>query len=475
MAAIALNQLTYTYETAQTPILEHVTLTFPAHQFTLLTGPSGTGKSTLLQLMAGLLARGKDHGQIRYDNVELTDIPATERSRHVAMMFQNPNQQFAMDTVENELIFALENQRVDPHVIGHRLTSALDFVGISDLQKRPLAQLSGGEKQKVALAVIVAMDSDVILLDEPFASVDPIARAGLLRRLVELRDQRGKTIILADHDFAGYANLVDQVVQITPDHQLTTLPKTQWPQLFAAFELAPLPVWPVPATIAQPCFQLTQVGLSQGNHELLAATDLQLLAHHTTLITGANGTGKSTLFEALVRLNAYTGTIEYAGRSIQKIRRKRYARHVALLFQDAEAQFLNITVAEELAQSQKYAYGTYFTPARVQAALTQLNLGNRDDQVIYTLSEGQKKKLQILLMLVMQSPVLLMDEPLKGLDLKSVRALVDLLRTTLAQTHQTLIIISHQLTGLLPLIDYHLQLADHQLQYVGEVRDESEF
>ncbi|MBT9079956.1 ATP-binding cassette domain-containing protein, partial [Lactobacillus delbrueckii subsp. bulgaricus] len=122
-----------------------------------------------------------------------------------------------------------------------------------------------------------------------------------------------------------------------------------------------------------------------------------------------------------------------------KLKRKRYARHVALLFQDAETQFLNITVAEELAQSKRYACGDYFTADRIQTALVQLNLSGRDEQVIYTLSEGQKKKLQILLMLIMQSPVLLMDEPLKGLDLHSINALVALLQTTQAATKQTLI------------------------------------
>ena len=94
------------------------------------------------------------------------------------------------------------------------------------------------------------------------------------------------------------------------------------------------------------------------------------------------------------------------------------------------------------------------------------NLSGRDEQVIYTLSEGQKKKLQILLMLIIQSPVLLMDEPLKGLDLHSINALVALLQTTQAATKQTLIIISHQLTGLMPLIDYQLHFKNHHLDWV---------
>jgi len=470
MANIALENLTYTYPEAQAPTLNQIQFTFKAHQFTLLTGPSGTGKSTLLKLMTGLLKLTE--GRIRYDEQPLTTIAATERAGKVALMFQNPNQQFAMDTVENELVFALENRQVPADEIQAKLMAALAFVGISDLRERNLNHLSGGEKQKVALAVIVAMDSDVILLDEPFASVDPAARASLLHRLVQLRDQAGKTIILADHDLTDYETLVDQVVRITPNRQLIAVPHADWSTLFAAFARTERTEqtdqhWELPKQPAEPLFQLQQVALTQGRHRLLQPTDLTLLQHHNTLITGPNGSGKSTLFESLVRLTDYDGQISYLTDDIKTLRRKRYARQVALLFQDAETQFLNITVAEELAQSQKYAYGDHFTPARITAAMQQLNLAGHEDQVIYTLSEGQKKKLQILLMLIMQSPVLLMDEPLKGLDLASVQALVTLLQSTIAVTHQSLIIISHQLTGLAPLIDYHLRFEQQHIQYRG--------
>ncbi|MGV3089737.1 ABC transporter ATP-binding protein [Lactiplantibacillus argentoratensis] len=435
MASIALNNLTYTYPQASTPILDRVNLTLPRQSFILLTGPSGTGKSTLLKLIAGLLPLTPDYGTITFDGQSLTASTANQRAQHVAMMFQNPNQQFAMDTVENELIFALENLQVPRDQIPARLLSALDFVGIRNLQSRLLNHLSGGEKQKVALAIIVAMDSDVILLDEPFASVDPTARAVLLDRLVELRNQHGKTIILADHDLSGYEQLVDQVVQIKDQH-LQLIDRTTWSELFAAFTEQPQRSWSAPQRVERPCFQLDHVTLQAGDRQLLVPTTRQLLAQHNTLITGPNGSGKSTLFEALVRLHPYTGEIRYEGTPIDKLKRKRYA------------------------------YGDYFTADRIQTALMQLNLSGRDEQVIYTLSEGQKKKLQILLMLIMQSPVLLMDEPLKGLDLHSINALVALLQTTQAATKQTLIIISHQLTGLMPLIDYQLHFENHHLDWV---------
>jgi len=466
MATITLKNLTFSYPEAVAPVLTHVNLTFASGQFTLLTGPSGTGKSTLLKLMTGLLKLPADQGTIQYNDTDLADIAPTDRAAQVALMFQNPNQQFAMDTVENELIFALENQQLAPALMPDRITQALDFVGISNLRQRQLTHLSGGEKQKVALAVIVAMDSDVILLDEPFASVDPAARSSLLRRLVKLRDTAGKTIILADHDLTDYADIVDQVVRVTATKSLAVVPKAQQPALFQAFDqqVSTAVSWPIP-TSGTSLFQLTDVQLQQAQHLLLQPTELRLFKHQTTLITGPNGSGKSTLFEALVRLTDYSGTISYLGTDIHQLKRRTYARQVALLFQDAETQFLNVTVAEELAQSQKYAYGHYFTPARIDDALQQLHLAGHRDQVIYTLSEGQKKKLQILLMLIMQSPVLLLDEPLKGLDLASIQTLVQLLQATIAETQQTLIIISHQLTGLTPLIDCHLRFDQRQLRY----------
>ena len=465
MATVTIQNLTYAPTPQHAPILQDLAATFIGGRFSLLTGPSGSGKTTLLRLIAGLTALPTG-AELTFDGHPLSAVPSAQRARTVALLFQEPSTQFTMDTVENELRFALENLQVPAAEMATKVTTALDFVGITPLRKRSLMQLSGGEQQKVALAIIVAMDSDVILLDEPFASIDPATRQILLTRLVKLCHDRGKTIILADHDLSGYAPWVDHLTVLHAG-QLTTLSVAATQTRLAAFTPEKLHLTHVkrPQAKSSGILQGHQFSLTRPNRILVAPQDLAILAHQTTLITGPNGSGKSTFFRALVRLGHYHGTLTYQGKDIQHWRRRTYARHVSLMFQAATAQFLNVTVAEELALSQRYGNTQYFTPERLHAALVALNLADRDDQIIYSLSSGQQKKLQLLCMLMMAPDVLLLDEPLKGLDLASVHAALHLLATTQRDLHLTVVLISHQLSGLDAYVDYHLALTDHHFVY----------
>lgn len=465
MATVTIQNLTYAPTPQHAPVLQDLAATFIGGRFSLLTGPSGSGKTTLLRLIAGLTPLPSG-AQLTFDGHPLSTIPATQRARTVALLFQEPSTQFTMDTVENELRFALENQQVPPTQMSAKITAALEFVGISHLRKRTLMQLSGGEQQKVALAIIVAMDSDVILLDEPFASIDPATRQVLLTRLVSLCHDHGKTIILADHDLSGYAPWVDHLTVLRAG-QLTTLSATATQARLAAFTPEKLHLTHVklPADETPSVLQGHQFSLTRHDRTLITPQDLAVFTHQMTLITGPNGSGKSTFFRALVRLGHYHGTLTYQGKDIQHWRRRAYARHVSLMFQAATAQFLNVTVAEELALSQQYGNTQYFTPERLHAALVALNLADRDDQIIYSLSSGQQKKLQLLCMLMMAPDVLLLDEPLKGLDLASVHAVLQLLATTQRDLHLTVVLISHQLSGLDAYVDYHLALTDHHFIY----------
>lgn len=471
MTQVTLSDFSFQYAKAGQPTLSHLNLAFPNAQFNLLIGPSGSGKTTLLKFIAGLYPQFIEQpasGQIYFDDQVIDSLTAMAKNHLVGMVFQNPNQQFAMDTVENELTFVLENMQVAPEKMNNLIDYALDFCGGTSLKNRLLNTLSGGEKQRVALACIVAMDPAVIVLDEPFASIDPHTRQDLIEKLKQLQLHHQKTIILADHDLSDYADVVDQVFELDPQtHQLSELNSLETQQRFERFNqnINAHQAVSLPNASLVSCLTLNQFSLAPHGVELITPTQFDFYQGQTTLITGENGIGKSTLFAALTNLINYQGNITYLDHNIAKLKAKSYALEVSLLFQDAENQFLSITVGEELALAKKYRRHFKYSDAQIQTMLDQLGLAGRETQVVYSLSEGQKKKLQIIVMLIMASPVLLLDEPLKGLDLASVKIVVELLQQAKHLFNQTQIIISHQLTGLAPLIDLHVLFKDHQLTY----------
>ena len=210
--------LTFSYDEKK-PILQDVNLNIPTGKFSLLIGPTGCGKSTLLKILAGLYPKyaGKVSG-----TVDLNGLKS-------AMMFQNAGEQFTMATPREEIIFALENLKIDREHYSKRLQKATSFAQIDQLLDQKINTMSGGEQQRVALAVLIAMDVDLFLLDEPFASCDPAARQFLIKKLAHLRDL-GKTIILSDHVLADYGGICDCLFKFT-GHQVTALSATEKKQL----------------------------------------------------------------------------------------------------------------------------------------------------------------------------------------------------------------------------------------------------
>ncbi|MGZ9852031.1 ATP-binding cassette domain-containing protein [Limosilactobacillus ingluviei] len=456
---ITIQNVTFSYQAHQ-PVLQITDLTIPRGSFTLLYGPSGSGKSTLLRLLAGLLPKYGGHL-----NAQAAINLAPQET---AMLFQDPSLQFALDTPQHEAEFALENLQVHRHQMRHRIRDAFATVGISNLADRQFATLSGGEKQRAALAVVIAMHRPVILLDEPFASLDAKNRALLLAQL-QAQVAAGKTVIIADHDLANYQAVQPQIIRFDRAHQATQLPEAAAQALLtAAAQPIALPTqaartWPA-AIVGR------KLVLERPHQRLLDQANCQIPANKITLLTGESGSGKSTLLKCLAKLVPYQGELTLQGRSLQKYRPRQWGRQVGLVFQHAADQFLNVTMAEELALSQAQGRNPYFTPANLTAAIDLLGLTGLADRVVYSLSGGQQKKLQLLVMLMMDQPVLLLDEPFAGLDAASAQAVRQLITACQAVQPATIIVVSHQLAGLAGWVDCHLHLSHQQLQDLAEVR-----
>lgn len=455
MKNIRFNDLSFNFD--QQPILKNITAEFMAGKIHLLTGVSGSGKSTILKLIAGLLP--KYGGEIVAGAV---DVPTNAQ---IGMVFQDPLMQFALDTPRHELEFTLENCQVPTDKIPGRVKEALQFGKVDDLANRLITTLSGGQQQRVALAAATAMQPNVLLLDEPFANIDEENRQLILKQLVRLNSDYHATIIITDHDLHGYEQLHPLVWQLAKG-RLAQLSSKNSSQLLTA-SATPQITTALPPSTLPAIIKFDGLAIKRDNHSLLLPTNLDIVKNKTTLLTGPNGVGKSTLLKAIARLLKYEGMINYAGENIQKISPGKYYKHLGLIFQHANDQFLNVTVGEELALGFKTCQNPYFSQQQVNEALAALGLNGREDQVVYSLSGGQKKKLQILLMLMRGQETLLLDEPFTGLDPASLKTVLQLIKASQKENPQTLLIVSHQLSGLDGFIDYHLTMNHQHLNYVG--------
>lgn len=466
MPTIQLKDLTYQYPKSKETIFKDTTVTFPAAQLSLITGPSGCGKSTLLEIIAGFDEQTQLQSQLSFDGKVATTISAAAKPKLVSMMFQDPNQQFVMQTVAEELTFALENIQTKADKIASRVQAALAFCEIEKLQDRQILTLSGGEKQKVILATMVALDSEIFLLDEPFASIDLKSKHEILAKLVQLKQERAKTIIISDHDLTGYSEIVDEIFQINPAEK--TISQLTAPQKEALLTPSDEAHFQFELPQTEPVFTFSAFQLLAAKQPLLKLKNFTIHSG-CTLLTGESGIGKSTLFRALSKLKSYTGSVRLDEDEIKKIKAKNLYDHLALVFQNANDQFLEVAVAEELKLAQQTTLTNHWDQQKIDSALQRLGLANKHDQVVYTLSGGQKKKLQILLMLIRDPEILLLDEPFAGLDLNSVKAVQQLIQTEFLERKRALIVISHQIFQFNHFFDYHLQFANQSLTYREEL------
>ncbi|MCD6470570.1 ATP-binding cassette domain-containing protein [Candidatus Bathyarchaeota archaeon] len=214
MAIIEAKGLTYTYPFAEKPAFKNIDLKIEKGEFILLTGPSGCGKTTLCRCLNGLIPHfygGKLEGELTVAGLKTTEHAIYEIARHVGLVFQNPENQLFALTVEKDVAFGLENLGVPRDEIRRRVDWALKITGIYELRDRAPFELSGGQQQRVAIASVLAMQPEIIVLDEPTSSLDPLSAKNILDVIHRLNKDLGITIILVEHrlDLASrYANRV---------------------------------------------------------------------------------------------------------------------------------------------------------------------------------------------------------------------------------------------------------------------------
>ncbi|MGW5359945.1 ABC transporter ATP-binding protein [Actinopolymorpha pittospori] len=460
----------------------------------LLAGPSGGGKSTLLTGLAGLLdtdQAGESEGAL-----EVGGLPPVEVRDRIGMAFQDPETQLVMARAGDDVAFGLENRAVPTEAIWPRVDEALALAGFPYDREHPTGRLSGGEKQRLVLAGVVALRPDLLLLDEPTANLDPEGAALVRRAVGQVVEATGATLVVVDHRVEDWLPQVDRVVVVgagggvladgTPEKVFAT----EQDALAAAGVWIPggeLPSRSRPATTS-PEPWLTAETLAYRypgtDRPALADASLVLREGEAVAITGTNGSGKSTLAMLLAGLlapssgqvnvadGAHPGGTDLprrrrprrtAGRPLHRWRANELVRAVGTVFQDPEHQFLTSSVRAELALGPRLAgLSAEQTKRRVEELLQRLALEKLAEANPFTLSGGEKRRLSVATALATGPRVLVLDEPTFGQDRRTWQELLDLLAELRTAGH-ALCYVSHDREFISALADRELPVRSGRL------------
>ena len=431
-------------------LFDNVNLNIKEHSWLVLTGNIGSGKSTLLRTICKL-NKEKYDGLITYKEKNIVDIPMQEHVRHIGYVMQHAINQFVMPTLEEEIIFALENLCLEAQVINEKLEYALSITKTKELANKHIHTLSGGERQRAAFAVALAMGSEILILDEPFANVDKKTRNSLLTLLKDLNNQ-GVTIIVCDHEYQLYLNYADTFYYLfNGSLELIENPSIKNTTINLAKNIQ-----------TEELLKLEDVIIFQGNKKLLNTTDFKIHKGITTL-TGDNGTGKTTLLHAISQLKKYKGNIYFKDTKVKKSR-KLY-RKLSTCLQDAFQQFISLMPQEEISM-QKDIWE--HAPVWQERLLKEFDLEKELDKSLYYYSGGQRKLIQLMCLLSQKTELLLLDEPFTHLDERACSFIMDWIEENKKLVGQSFIIVSHRLEPLNNRSDYHIEISNNTLHCIME-------
>ncbi len=485
---ISFDHVTYHYPSSngEPPIaaLRDLSLEIDEGELVLLVGPSGTGKSTFLRCLNGLVPHfygGTLSGRVRVAGQDPVAASPQGMASFVGMVFQDPETQFVTDRVEDELAFGMENQALPRALMRKRVEEVLDQLTIAHLRDRPIATLSGGEKQRVAIASVLTTHPEVLVLDEPTSQLDPQSAEEVLVAIRRLNEDLGLTVILAEHRLERVVQFVDRVLYLPAGANPLLLDEPR--AVMAAMDLTPPLVslgkamgWrPLPLTIkqarrfvprdrrsvarsvqaetstlahsaetstpqAQPL--VTVEGISyryDSGLEALSNVSFALRPGEVVALMGRNGSGKSTLLKLIAGLQkpargrVRLGGLDTATASIEAI-----VRIVGYVPQNPGALLFKDTVLEELAFTRQ-GHKLPPDPDADRALLARLGLAEQAERYPRDLSTGQRQRVALAAILVAEPQVLLLDEPTRGLDYEQKEALTGILQQLQAQGRSVLL------------------------------------
>lgn len=454
MLSYEIKNVSFAYHSS-TRLLDNISFNLNSNSTFLLQGENGSGKSTLLKLMAGLISPTK--GQVLLNNQSISQIVPAVRTKYVAYLPQNVRHFFTFSTGKQQFEFVFANLGLSPtdiHKVYHQTVTRFKLTNIITT---PIQLLSGGELQRMALALILSIDAEYLFLDEPFANLDTQNRQFFIEQLLQLKQH--KTIFFIEHNLTGLNSLVDNVFYLNQNgkiihNETTSLSqvKTKVSRVTASLSGDNLPTK----------FQMHALTLKFTNKLLVNNQSFAFPAGKMGLICGKNGIGKTTLFNSFTKQQSYCGEVFFNHLEEKSLSTKKWFCYVNLGFQNAEDQFIKTTVKAELNSAQKVSHHPEFWANQViHHWCDKLNLLSVLNESPYYISGGQQKKVQLLILAIISAPVILLDETFTGLDQASLTSSFELIET-LKKFNITILVIDHDLTQL-NHFDYVLQLQNQAL------------
>ncbi len=444
---LSIENLTFQYSRRDTPAIQSLTFDLHLGEILLLAGSSGCGKTTLMRCVNGLIPYtygGTLSGSIRIFGQDIASMSLSDISCQIGTVLQDPERQIVASFVFNEVAFGLENLGLPREEIFQRVDEVMDYLNIGFLKDRETFQLSGGEKQKVALAGVLAMRPRILLLDEPLASLDPASAQEALGIFRKLADD-GISLVLVEHR-------VEDVLGIKPDHVLYMVDGKQayygsTDGLMAEVDYAQvkLPAQVVmerarahPAPAFQPslppqdgetliAFEDVHFHYREGLPDVLRGVTCSVHKGDVVAVLGHNGAGKTTLVKhALGLLKPTSGSVKLQGKDSRETSIAENAHTIGYVFQSPSQMLFAQTVRAELAFGpENLGHPKGQVSQDVQWAIETVHLRDELDMPPLALSFGQQKRVSIAAILAMRSRILMMDEPTAGQDYWNYMSFMD--------------------------------------------------
>ena len=532
MSQISVNNLSWQYDGRSKPAISNISFDVEKGEFILILGSSGSGKSTLALCLNGLIPQemhGKFSGEVRIEGLPTDKTSLSQLTQKVGVIFQDPESQIAMLKVEDDVAFGLENRLIPLDEMKIRVKESLNNVGLLEYKDDITSNLSGGMKQKLSLASMLAPLPDILIFDEPTSNLDPKSSQGLYDLMHQFKRLEKYTILAIEHKLDGLMDIVNRVLLLNPDGTLLAdgnprdvfkkhfskikeygiwIPTVFWigMKIEEKYKEQNIQIEPLPLTINEAvntfkpliksysgkkekeirnkkikkrkCKKINQLEIRDLS---FAYTDEKCVLKNLSFsvdkgdflaIVGPNGSGKTTLAKILIGiLKATSGTVFLHGKDILSINPVEISEEMGFVFQNPEHQFLSDTVFNEVALSLRLTdKPEYFIEKRVNDILKQFELIEFKEKNPFSLSQGQKRRLSVTTMLLWDQDILIFDEPTFGQDFKNSQQMWDILRR-LNSIGKTIIVITHDMGFVSELTEKVILLFEGEIKFFGNTFD----